>query len=210
MRRRTARRARTRIASLWRWSFWLFCSAALFSPLPSSAGSHDKHGLDFTGYDAAIEKGWRKYNADFPDWRWWKAQIYQESAFDTHAVSGVGARGLCQAMPGTFANWSKELKWGDASPHVAKFCIDGGAYYMAQFRRFPDWRSWPDPDRHRMAQASYNAGAGWIMKARARCAARTWAATAPCLASFTGRANARQTTDYVRLIARWRTMMMDP
>ena len=181
--------------------------ALSWSP-PSFAG--DKRGLTYAGYDEAIQKGWRKYNADFPDWRWWKAQLYQESAFDTDAVSGVGARGLCQAMPGTFADWSKQLKWAAASPHVAKFCIDGGAYYMAQLRRFPDWRNWPDPDRHRMAQASYNAGAGWIRKAARACDALTWEAASACLAQFTGAANAKQTRDYVALIARWRSMMGNP
>jgi soluble lytic murein transglycosylase-like protein len=110
-------------------------------------------------------------------------------------------------MPGTFSDWSKQLGWADANPHVAKYCIDGGAYYMAQLRRVKNWRDWPDPDRHRMALASYNAGAGWIMRARAACSALTWAATAPCLVVLTGPANARQTTDYVRLIAKWREML---
>lgn len=185
-------------------------SAALCSPLPSSAGSHDQHGLAYTGYDAAIRKAWRKYNADFPDWRWWKAQLYQESAFDTGAVSKAGARGLCQAMPGTFADWTRQLKWGEASPHVAKFCIDGGAYYMAQLRSFPDWRNWPDPERHRMAQASYNAGAGWIRKAARACGASTWETASACLARFTGAANTRQTRDYVARIAKWRSMLEAP
>lgn len=137
----------------------------------------------------------------------WKAQLYQESAFDTGAVFGVGARGLCQAMPGTFADWARQLHWGDANPHVAKYCIEGGAYYMAQLRRVKNWRDWPDPDRHRMSLASYNAGQGWIMRARAACSALTWEATAPCLAALTGPANAKQTTDYVRLIAKWREMI---
>jgi hypothetical protein len=186
-------------------AFWLL---ALSWPLPSFAA--DRHGLDYTGYDDQIRAAVRKYWSDFPDWPSWKAQLYQESAFDTAAVSGVGARGLCQAMPGTFADWAKQLKWGDANPHIAKFCIEGGAYYMAQLRRVKSWRDWSDPDRHRMAQASYNAGAGWIMRARSACTALTWAETAACLPSFTGAANAKQTRDYVRLIARWRAQMREP
>lgn len=177
---------------------------ALFWPQPSFAGSHDKKGLAFTGYDEAIQREWKRYNADIPDWRWLKGQLYQESAFDTNAVSNVGARGLCQAMPGTFADWSKQLGWADASPHVAKYCIQGASHYMAQLRRMKAWRDWPDPDRHRMALGSYNAGAGWIMKARAKCLALTWADAALCLPSFTGFANAKQTTDYVRLIEKWK------
>lgn len=149
----------------------------------------------------------RKYWGDLPDWRWWKAQLYQESALDTMAVSGVGAAGLCQAMPGTFADWAKQLHWGDANPHVAKFCIQGGAYYMAQLRRFPDWRDWPAMERQRMAQAGYNAGAGNVRKARVLCQSFTWDATAPCFPAVTGTANAKQTTDYVRLIAKWKAQI---
>jgi soluble lytic murein transglycosylase-like protein len=139
----------------------------------------------------------------FTDWRWFKGQLYQESSFDTYAVSGVGARGLCQAMPATFADWAKQLHWGDANPHVAKYCIDGGSFYMAQLRAFPDWRAWPDLDRHRMAQAAYNAGAGSLRKAVKACAADSWSGAAACLPAITGKANARQTTDYVAKIARW-------
>jgi soluble lytic murein transglycosylase-like protein len=182
-----------------------FLLLALSWPLPSSAG--EKHGLGYTGYDAQIQAAVRKYWADYPDWRWWKAQLYQESAFDTGAISPAGARGLCQAMPGTFKDWARQLKWGDANPHIARFCIDGGAYYMAQLRRMKAWRDWPDPDRHRMAQASYNAGAGWIMKARAACNALTWATAAPCLLQFTGAAHSKETIGYVRNIAKWRGMM---
>lgn len=34
------------------------------------------------------------------------AQLYQESAFDPHAVSPAGAEGIAQFMPGTWPNWS--------------------------------------------------------------------------------------------------------
>jgi soluble lytic murein transglycosylase-like protein len=164
--------------------------------------------LDFQGYDAAIRSAISREWPDGPDWLWWKAQLYQESAFDRFAVSPVGASGLCQVMPATaldwMRNWFPKNVWGDVNPHDAAFCIIGGAKYMRQLQSFQTWRAWPMGDRHRMAQASYNAGAGWIIKAVNACGATSWATASPCLERFTGPANAKQTSDYVRLIAKWR------
>lgn len=178
--------------------------ALLWSP-PSFAG--DRHGLTWSGYDDAIRAATRKYWGDFPDWRFWKAQLYQESAFDTDAVSASGAAGLCQAMQGTFADWARDLHWGDANPHVAKFCIEGGARYQANLRL-----AWsanrPAVERHYLGLAAYNAGLGNILAAQTQCRdARLWADIAPCLPLVTGSANARQTTDYVTNIARWRALI---
>ncbi len=100
-----------------------------------AAAKHDRHALEWTGYDDAIKRAWRNSVPEVADWRWWKAQLYQESGLDTYAVSGVGAAGLCQAMPATFKDWARDLKWGDADPHVARYCIEGGAYYMGQLIR---------------------------------------------------------------------------
>jgi hypothetical protein len=175
------------------------------------AGVHDPHALAYTGYDGAFQSAVRNEWPEGPDWLWWKAQNFQESRFDRFAVSPVGAMGLCQVMPATAADWKKHWfpqgTWGDVNPHDAAFCIIGGAKYMRQLQRFQAWRAWPIDDRHRMSLASYNAGAGWIIKAVNACGASSWATTAPCLERFTGTANARQTTDYVRLIAKWREML---
>lgn len=110
-------------------------------------------------------------------------------------------------MPATFADWARELHWGQANPHVAKYCIEGGAYYQAKLRL-----SWsanrPAVERHYLGLASYNAGLGNILAAQSQCHdARLWADISPCLPLVTGPANARQTTDYVRLIAQWRSLI---
>jgi cell wall-associated NlpC family hydrolase len=58
------------------------------------------------------------------------AQLYQESAFDPHAVSPAGAEGIAQFMPGTWPNWSsasdgdgKRDIWNpaDAIPAAARY-----------------------------------------------------------------------------------------
>ena len=171
-------------------------------PGPSSAA-------DFTRrYDDDIRAAVRKFWGGAPDWTWWKAQLYQESRLDPAAESAVGAAGLAQIMPATWADISRQLGYGGVSPHVAKFAIAGGAYYMGQLRRI--WTADRSlMERHRLAQASYNAGTGHILDAQEAChEARLWDDIKPCLASVTGAENARQTIDYVDRIAGWQAEMV--
>jgi len=148
-----------------------------------------------------------RYWAGAPDWTWWKAQLYQESQLDPAALSPVGAAGLAQFMPATWAEVSHQLGWAGVSPHAAKYAIAGGAYYMAKLRQV--WSSdRPLLEKHRLAEASYNAGAGNILAAQTACRdARLWDDMKPCLARVTGPQNARQTIDYVDQIAIWQMMM---
>lgn len=184
-------------------------------------------------YDSEIREAadvwWWSYDETAPDWLWWKAQLYQESRLDPAAVSPVGARGLAQFMPATWAEVSRELGWRNVSPHSARHAIFAGAYYMYRMRRFPDWRATAEPDKHQLAQAAYNAGAGNVRKALRLCdaahlagtggegrpasagqpKARGYWAVRECLPQVTGR-HARETLTYVDRIARWRAMMRGP
>ena len=117
------------------------------------------------------------------------------------AVSPAGAKGLAQFMPATWSDVTRELGMhGSAHDDLA---IDAGAYYMAKLRHV--WRKDRAPlARNTLAQASYNAGAGNILKAQAFCGdARLWAAIQHCLPRVTGARNARETTTYVERIDRW-------
>lgn len=144
---------------------------------------------------------------DGPDWRWAKAQGIQESGLDPEAVSPVGARGVMQVMPATWAEIQKAMGWRNVSPHSAHHNILGGLWYQARMARI--WkRNRSIAEAYELGLASYNAGAGTILRAQAQCGdARVWADIAPCLVDVSGAANARQTTGYVRLIAKWREMM---
>lgn len=150
----------------------------------------------------AVETYWPAY--PFPDA--WKAQLYQESRLDPDAVSPVGAAGLAQIMPGTFAQIVRELRLPPGlSPH-SEMAVDWGAYYMA--RQHAVWRA-PRPwdDRHKLAQASYNAGAGHIIAAQARCGDPPgYQAIIRCLPEVTGK-HARETITYVIRIAQWRHLI---
>lgn len=182
---------------------WLWLFIGLLAGVPSSSEARSSFRSE---YDGAIQKAVKAYWADFPEWQAWKAQLYQESALDPSARSGVGAVGLAQFMPGTWDDALRQLGLhGDRTS--AELSIQAGAYYMAQLRR--TWARGRDGiDRHDLAEASYNSGTGNILKAQRLCDnQKVWHDIAPCMARVTGPANAKQTTDYVTNIRKWWLMM---
>jgi len=143
----------------------------------------------------------KRWWPDLPYWRLWKAQLYQESRLDPRAVSPVGARGLAQFMPATWDDVTRALG-AHGSPHD-ELAIDAGAYYMAKLRRI--WREDRSVlEKNELAQASYNAGAGSVLKAQRFCGgARLWRTVRECLHLVTGPRNAQETKTYVARIERW-------
>lgn len=159
-------------------------------------------------YDAQIRAATKKFWPDYPDWKSWKSQLYQESKLDPNAESAVGAEGLAQFMPATWRDIERSLGYGAISRKLAAPAIEGGAFYMATLRKNWARKDRPSDDRQRLGQASYNAGTGNIVKAQHYCGdAFLWAGIAPCLPRVTGTNFARQTTNYIIMIARWRSMM---
>ncbi len=172
------------------------CSAA-----PAAAGP-----LIPDKYDGRIQAAVATWWGDYPHWRAWKAQLYQESRLDPAAVSPVGARGLAQMMPGTWDDLRRELRLGSLSPHH-EVAIEAGAYYQAKLRR-----AWSAPrpalDRNQLGQASYNAGMGNLIKAQKLCGGRAlYAEIIPCLEAVTGPKNSHETRTYVQRIARYWAML---
>lgn len=153
-------------------------------------------------YDTQIRQASELYLPAW-DWHWWKAQLYQESLLRPDAVSYVGAAGICQAMPATFAQWRTHFGWSaTAAPTVASYCITGGAWYMANLRG--GWKAKrSEDDRRRLAQASYNAGSGNILRAQMKCRNTTsWSEISPCLVLVTGKYS-KETLTYVARIQVW-------
>lgn len=105
-------------------------------------------------------------------------------------------------MPGTWQEVQRDLGWVSVSPHSERHAIFAGAYYMAKLSRI--WKSKrPILDRHWLAQASYNAGAGNILKAQKLCGgANRYHQIIACLPQVTGRHSA-ETLTYFKRIARW-------
>lgn len=135
------------------------------------------------------------------DWRLWKAQVKAESAFKPSAVSPVGAMGLAQIMPATFADIGRKagIKGNPFDPEVN---LMAGAFYMAMMRSaFKVPR--PDFERHNLALGSYNAGLGNIIKAQEIAGSPIeWQPVADALPKVTGR-HAKETIDYVSKIRRY-------
>lgn len=135
------------------------------------------------------------------DWLWVKAQAYQESRFNPVAVSPVGAVGLMQIMPGT----GREMAHRTGVDGPLTSPLVNVLYGTAYDRRMLDiWSSPRSPEeRLELAHASYNAGAGHIIKAQRLAGGHLqWATIRLCLHRVTGR-HAEETLNYVRLINKW-------
>lgn len=157
-------------------------------------------------YDGQIAEAAHRYLPGV-DWRLLKAQYMQESRLDPAAVSPVGAAGVAQMMPGTWAEISQAMQWGAVSPHIARYSIIAGAYYMGRLRA--TWSApRPEADRHSLALASYNAGLGNLLKAqRLAGGANLYPPIVQKLPAVTG-AHARETITYVRRIWGYWTALM--
>lgn len=171
--------------------------------LPSPASARP---LSFDRYDRMIERAVKRHWVAFGGWRWWKAQLYQESRFDPDATSPVGAAGLAQFMSATWAETQRALGWSGLSPRAAGPAIEAGAYYMARLHR-----SWSAPrpaaDRHFLAAASYNAGLGHLLKAQRLCdGPNLYIDIIVCLPQVTGK-HSTETITYVERIRRWREQL---
>jgi membrane-bound lytic murein transglycosylase F len=93
------------------------------------------------------------------DWRLLAAMGYQESKWDTHAVSFTGVRGIMQLTEDT----AQRMSAGDRRDPRAS--IFGGAKYLATLQKAIPERI-PEPDRTWFAVAAYNVGLGHLEDAR--------------------------------------------
>jgi soluble lytic murein transglycosylase-like protein len=81
------------------------------------------------------------------------ALVAVESAWNPHAISPAGARGLGQLMPGTAAGLGVDPDEPEANLHGTIAHLAG---LLARYRRYPA------QERYVRALASYNAGAGAV------------------------------------------------
>jgi len=174
--------------------------AFVLRPLPAQAAS-----VFPRQYDRAIEQAAGLYLPAVP-WRLWKAQLYQESRLNPAARSPVGAEGLAQFMPGTWAEVTRAMGWGLVDRRMAEPAIQAGAYYMARLRK--GWSApRPERDRHNLAMASYNAGLGNILAAQKACGdPPLYERIMACLGRVTGK-HAAETLGYAPAIRRWHVAM---
>jgi peptidoglycan lytic transglycosylase F len=100
----------------------------------------------------------QKYAGDL-DWRLLAAMSYQESHWNSDAISRTGVRGLMMLTLATASDWNVDDR---TDPEQS---IRGGSRYFASLlNRIPARIS--EPDRTWMAMASYNIGMGHLEDAR--------------------------------------------
>ncbi|POP53098.1 transglycosylase SLT domain-containing protein [Zhongshania marina] len=130
------------------------------------------------------------------------AQIQQESAWKTDARSPVGAQGLMQIMPDTWAEEASQLGLINANPDEPTTNIQVGCAYMAQMLN--GWTAPRPPlDRICLALASYNAGFGHLLKAQKLAGnANDYASIIAALPRVTG-THATETRTYVKRILKF-------
>lgn len=115
---------------------------------------------------------------------------------------------MMQFMPGTWAQMTKALGWGNVSVFSPQHNIVAGIFYQTSLDRQWAARGRTVVQRHALGLPSYNAGLGNILKAQSLCGdARLWPDVARCLAQVTGAENARQTIGYGPSIMKWRALI---
>jgi soluble lytic murein transglycosylase-like protein len=152
-------------------------------------------------YDAPIHAAATQYLPTI-DWTLYWGQLWQESGLNSDAVSPVGAKGLAQFMPASWNDVIRQMGVPGANPNDAKYAIQAGAFYLSKL--MSQWTAKrPEPDRHKLSLASYNAGIGNIAKAQRACGNPSgYDAIMFCLPFITG-AYSKETLDYAPKIYRW-------
>lgn len=140
-------------------------------------------------------------------------QIHQESAWQTHARSPVGAQGLAQFMPSTAADMAKNFpaSCAPANPYSPPWAFGCRDRYMAGLLRsvrrpVPPGDTVAECSAWAFALRAYNGGLGWINRDRraamaAGVDADDWRAVRPFNAGRSA-ANHRENREYPERIYR--------
>ncbi len=120
----------------------------------------------FNEYDDTFKKYSKRYFGPGYDWKLFKAQSIAESSLSPEAISPVGARGLMQLMPSTFADiQSANPEFENIDDPV--WNIAAGIYYDRQI--YKAWKEIEvDDEKFQFTFGSYNAGRGTILKAQGK------------------------------------------
>ena len=139
-------------------------ATALSNPMGRRAVTARTLRRDSARYDDYFRKYSKRYFGVGFDWRLFKAQGMAESELNPTARSWVGARGIMQLMPSTFAAiQSRRPEF--RSIDDPEWNIAAGIMHNRYL-----WRRWErdvvEAERHRFMFGSYNAGDGTIARAR--------------------------------------------
>ncbi len=168
-------------------------------------GEEFHHYNDVTNYDRFFSKQTKRNFGPAFNWHHFKAQAIAESGLKKDAKSYVGAMGLMQIMPATYAEITKRNRHIKGSANTPKWNIAAGIYYNRSIWNLFKVKR-PFQDRLDFTFGAYNAGKGNIIKAQKR-ATRSglnpnlWASIEQTLPSVTGK-HSKETLGYITKIKR--------
>ena len=147
--------------------------------LPASARPEQMDAVHWTTkYDRFFKKYTKRYFGPNFDWKWFKAQAIAESGLKPLAASHMGAQGLMQILPSTYAE-IREQNPHFTHIHEPRWNIAAGIYYNRYLYRY--WAKIREEERLFYAFGSYNAGLGGVLRAYKKTGkkAKTWKQVAP-------------------------------
>ena len=177
---------------------------SIVTPVAAQRAAPGRPTRDDTRYDDLFRKYSKRFFGVGYDWRYFKAQGMAESNLDSAARSYVGARGIMQLMPSTFAQIQSRRTEFESIDHV-EWNIAAGILHDRYL-----WQRWKelgiDDERRRFMFGSYNAGEGPILRARGMARQReldahAWASIEQ-VAPEVQRWRYRETLGYVKKIQR--------
>ena len=157
----------------------------------------------FTTYDLHFKKYSKRFFGVGFDWRYFKAQAVAESNLREDVRSPVGAIGVMQIMPRTFAEIQRKNPAITGSVEQPRWNIAAGIQYDRQ--HFVVWTSdRPLVERLKFTFGSYNAGRTSILRAQQFALAAglntaLWESVAKELPRVTGR-RSQETVVYVERV----------
>ena len=162
------------------------------------------------------------------EWKLVKAQALTESRCRPRVCSRVGACGVLQIMPGTWADIQRSLKlntpaWAQIKHDIAglpekapnrktsifdaKLNIIYGVKYMGWLCGQWSGRNRNSAEIFDICAASFNAGIGHVVKAQTICGGqKLWGQFKRCMVDVTGR-HSKETLQYVERIHVWRNKL---
>jgi membrane-bound lytic murein transglycosylase F len=145
--------------------------AILLPGLAFAAASNPRHDLKSkawtTKYDHHFRKYTKRYFGPNFDWRWFKSQGIAESGLRDNARSSVGAVGVMQILPSTYAEIHKKSPYLSAGTlPEPRWNIASGIFYdRILYKRWYKTLEYSTTENGLyLTFASYNAGFGRISK----------------------------------------------
>jgi soluble lytic murein transglycosylase-like protein len=148
-----------------------FIVAILLPGLAFAATSKPRHDLKSKAWTSEYDHHFRKYTKRYfgPnfDWHWFKSQGIAESGLRNEARSGVGAVGVMQILPTTYADIHKKSPYlSSGTLSDPRWNIAAGIFYdRILYKRWSKSLKFSTKENDLyMTFASYNAGHGRISR----------------------------------------------